>query len=45
MAYVHEPGLTDGQLIARVGQGDRTAFDELYRRYARAVLGLALRRL
>lgn len=45
MAYVHEPGLTDGQLIARVAQGDRTAFDELYRRYARAVLGLALRRL
>jgi RNA polymerase sigma-70 factor (ECF subfamily) len=36
---------TDGQLIERVGDGDRRAFDELYRRYARAVLGLALRRL
>ena len=37
--------LTDGQLIERVAAGDRRAFDELYRRYARAVLGLALRRL
>ena len=36
---------TDGQLIERVADGDRAAFDELYRRYARAVLGLALRRL
>lgn len=36
---------TDGQLIERVAGGDRRAFDELYRRYARAVLGLALRRL
>lgn len=36
---------TDGELIERVGSGDRVAFDELYRRYARAVLGLALRRL
>ncbi|CAN5281237.1 sigma-70 family RNA polymerase sigma factor [soil metagenome] len=45
MAYVHEPGLTDGQLIAQIAQGDRTAFEELYRRYARAVLGLALLRL
>ena len=38
-------GLSDGELIERVGGGDRPAFDELYRRYARAVLGLALRRL
>jgi len=38
-------GLTDGQLLARVGEGDRPAFEELYRRYARAVLALALRRL
>jgi RNA polymerase sigma-70 factor (ECF subfamily) len=45
MAYVHEPGLTDAQLITRVADGDRPAFEELYRRYARAVLGLALRRL
>ena len=37
--------LTDGELIERVGGGDRSAFDELYRRYARPVLGLALRRL
>jgi RNA polymerase sigma-70 factor (ECF subfamily) len=36
---------TDGQLIERVADGDRRAFDELYRRYARAVLGLALRRI
>lgn len=36
---------TDGKLIERVAEGDRGAFDELYRRYARAVLGLALRRL
>jgi len=42
---VREPELTDGQLIERVGDGDRPAFEELYRRYARAVLGLALRRL
>jgi len=37
--------LTDGQLIERVGGGDRRAFEELHRRYARAVLGIALRRL
>lgn len=35
----------DGELIGRVGAGDRDAFDELYRRYTRPVLGLALRRL
>lgn len=35
---------SDGELIARVATGDRTAFDELYRRFARAVFGLALRR-
>ena len=44
MVRVQEPRLTDGQLIARVAEGDRPAFEELYRRYARAVLGLALRR-
>ena len=38
-------GLTDGELIELVADGDRDAFDELYRRYSRAVLGLALRRL
>ena len=37
--------LTDGELIERVGAGDRDAFEELYRRYTRPVLGLALRRL
>jgi RNA polymerase sigma-70 factor (ECF subfamily) len=35
----------DEELLARVGLGDRGAFEVLYRRYARAVLGLALRRL
>ena len=45
MVNVQEPQVTDGQLIARVARGDRPAFEELYRRYARAVLGLALRRL
>jgi RNA polymerase sigma-70 factor (ECF subfamily) len=37
--------LTDAQLLARIAGGDRMAFEELYRRYARAVYGLALRRL
>jgi RNA polymerase sigma-70 factor, ECF subfamily len=37
--------LTDGELVERVGKGDRAAFEELYRRYTRPVLGLALRRL
>lgn len=37
--------LTDGELIEQVGAGDRVAFEELYRRYTRPVLGLALRRL
>ena len=37
--------LTDGDLIERVGGGDRDAFEELYRRYTRPVLALALRRL
>jgi RNA polymerase sigma-70 factor (ECF subfamily) len=40
----HE-AITDGQLIVRVGRGDGSAFEQLYRRYARAVFGLALRRL
>jgi RNA polymerase sigma-70 factor (ECF subfamily) len=38
-------GVTDGELLSRVGTGDRAAFEELYRRFARPVLGLALRRL
>jgi RNA polymerase sigma-70 factor (ECF subfamily) len=36
---------TDGELLSRVGTGDRAAFEELYRRFARPVLGLALRRI
>lgn len=39
------PEPTDGELIARVAQGDRTAFETFYNRYARAVYGLALRRI
>ncbi|HXH87904.1 MAG TPA: sigma-70 family RNA polymerase sigma factor [Gaiellaceae bacterium] len=37
--------LTDGELIEQIGAGDRVAFEELYRRYTRPVLGLALRKL
>jgi RNA polymerase sigma-70 factor, ECF subfamily len=37
--------VSDGELITRVGSGDRNAFETLYRRYARPVFGLALRRL
>jgi RNA polymerase sigma-70 factor (ECF subfamily) len=36
---------TDGELLTRVAERDGEAFEELYRRYSRAVLGLALRRL
>jgi RNA polymerase sigma factor (sigma-70 family) len=36
---------TDAELIQRVADGDRAAFNVLYRRYARPVYGLALRRL
>jgi RNA polymerase sigma-70 factor (ECF subfamily) len=36
---------SDGELLTRIADGDREAFEELYRRYSRAVLGLALRRL
>jgi RNA polymerase sigma-70 factor, ECF subfamily len=36
---------SDEDLLALVANGDRDAFGDLYRRYARAVLGLALRRL
>jgi RNA polymerase sigma-70 factor (ECF subfamily) len=35
----------DGELIRRIGERDREAFEELYRRFARPVLGMALRRL
>ena len=36
---------TDAELIRLVAGGDRPAFEELHRRYARSVLGIALRRL
>jgi RNA polymerase sigma-70 factor (ECF subfamily) len=36
---------SDGALIEQIGGGDRDAFETLYGRYARAVFGLALRRL
>ena len=45
MDRVELPQPTDGQLIVRIAGGDRGAFDELHGRYARAVLGLALRRI
>ena len=43
--HVPPAELTDDELIERVAGGDRDAFEELYRRYTRPVLGLALRRL
>src|SRR3954447_11023677 len=36
---------SDGELLERVASRDRSAFEELYRRFARSVFGLALRRL
>jgi RNA polymerase sigma-70 factor (ECF subfamily) len=36
---------SDGELLVRIGDGDREAFDVLYRRYVRPVFALALRRL
>jgi RNA polymerase sigma-70 factor (ECF subfamily) len=44
-----DPGPTldssDAELLQRVGEGDREAFELLYRRYVRPLFGLALRRL
>jgi len=45
MRVVGNGVVTDGDLIVRIADGDRNAFEELYRRYARPVLGLALRRI
>ena len=39
------PEATDGTLIEGVAAREREAFEELYHRFARPVLGLALRRL
>jgi RNA polymerase sigma-70 factor, ECF subfamily len=36
---------SDADLLVRVADRDREAFEELYRRYVRSVFGLALRRL
>jgi RNA polymerase sigma-70 factor, ECF subfamily len=45
MRPVSTDATTDGELIQRAASGDRGAFEALYRRYARSVFGLALRRL
>jgi RNA polymerase sigma-70 factor, ECF subfamily len=42
---VEAPDPSDAVLIERVAERDTSAFEELYGRFARAVLGLALRRL
>lgn len=39
------PDAPDAELLARVGERDRIAFELLYQRYVRSVFGLALRRL
>src|SRR5882672_4209831 len=36
---------SDAELIQRTGTGDHSAYEKLYKRYARPVFGLALRRL
>ena len=43
--HVSTPEVTDAALIERVAERERAAFEQLYARYARSVLGLALRRL
>jgi RNA polymerase sigma-70 factor, ECF subfamily len=40
-----EAGATDGVLLQRIADGDARAFETLYQRFARPVLGLALRLL
>ena len=39
------PGDTDADLLVRVAERDREAFELLYSRYVRSIFGLALRRL
>ena len=36
---------SDSRLIERVGRGDREAFEQLYKRFARPVFAMALRQL
>ena len=43
--FVDDPSVSDSDLIRRVARRDANAFEALYRRYARSVFGLALRRL
>jgi RNA polymerase sigma-70 factor (ECF subfamily) len=43
--FVDDPSVSDGDLIRRIARRDPNAFEALYRRYARPVFGLALRRL
>lgn len=45
IAIVSRSEATDGALIERVAARERAAFEELYGRYARSVLGLALHRI
>jgi RNA polymerase sigma-70 factor, ECF subfamily len=39
------PEADDGELLVRIAERDREAFELLYRRYVRAIFGFALRRL
>jgi RNA polymerase sigma-70 factor (ECF subfamily) len=43
--FVDDPSISDSDLIRRIARRDASAFEALYRRYARSVFGLALRRL
>jgi RNA polymerase sigma-70 factor, ECF subfamily len=45
MPSMSPDGRSDAELIRLVAVGDRPAFEELHRRYARSVLGIALRRI
>lgn len=44
-ADLHVVSDSDGELLCRIAERDLEAFEVLYRRYARPVYGLALRRL
>jgi RNA polymerase sigma-70 factor (ECF subfamily) len=45
VADEREDRTTDGELLQRIADGDNAAFDTLYHRFARPILGLALRLL